>query len=254
MFKKNKLGELERKNKTHINYSDQTKNFHLKHIDFWDNNWNIHSLSTIHRETISRILYYNELYKKIIGITGSILEFGVQWGATLSQLISLRAIYEPYNHRRHIYGFDTFEGFVNTNIVKDGNYLKDGDYKVIKNYETELENLLKHHENNCPVSQIRKFTLIKGDVTKTAKKWAKDNPHAVVAMAIFDMDIYKPTKEALLAIKPKLAKGSLLVFDELNCHEFSGETIAVNEVFGLNNLKLHHDPHQPSRAWAIWGE
>ena len=61
-------------------------------------------------------------------------------GATLSQLISLRAIHEPYNHRRHIYGFDTFKGFVNTDKIKDGKHLNDGDYKVNKNYETKLEN------------------------------------------------------------------------------------------------------------------
>ena len=73
-------------------------------------------------------------------------------------------------------------------------------------------------------------------------------------MAIFDMDIYKPTKEALKAIKPKLIKGSLLVFDELNCSEFPGETKALAEVLELNNLKLNHYSHQPSCAWAIWGD
>ena len=39
-------------------------------------------------------------------------------------------------------------------------------------------------------------------------------------MAIFDMDIYKPTKDALNAIKSRFTKGSVLVFDELNCKEF----------------------------------
>jgi hypothetical protein len=49
-------------------------------------------------------------------------------------------------------------------------------------------------------------------------------------MAIFDMDIYKPTKDVLEKIIPRLVKGSLLVFDELNFKAFPGETIAVNEV------------------------
>ena len=49
-------------------------------------------------------------------------------------------------------------------------------------------------------------------------------------------------------------KGSVLIFDELNCKEFPGETEALNEVLGLNKIKLNHYPHQPSRAWAIWGE
>lgn len=254
MFKKNKFKELKRKNKNYSDYSLNTKKFHLDHFHLWEDSWNIHSLSTIHRETISRLLYYNDLYKKIVGVAGCILEFGVQWGATLSQLISLRAIYEPYNHRRHIYGFDTFEGFASTHKLKDGGHLKKGDYKVKKNYQNDLENLLRLHESNCPIPQIKKFTLIKGDVSETANTWVKENPHAIIAMAIFDMDVYAPTKKALEAIKPKLVKGSLLIFDELNCQEFPGETLAVDEVLGLNNLKLRHDPNQPSRAWAIWGD
>jgi hypothetical protein len=72
--------------------------------------WNIHSLVTLKRQSLSRILYYNNLYQKIIDIPGVICEFGVQWGATLAQLINLRGMYEPFNHGRKIFGFDTFEG------------------------------------------------------------------------------------------------------------------------------------------------
>ena len=202
---------------------------------------------------MSRILYYNQLYQKIIGVPGCILEFGVQWGATLAQLISLRGIYEPYNYRRHIYGFDTFEGLANTDKLKDGNQLDDGDYQVYKGYEDKLEEILKLHEQNCPISHIKKFSLIKGDASLTSKEWVKNNPHAIVSMAIFDMDIYKPTKDTLKTIKPKLAKGSLLVFDELNCKQFPGETKALDEVLKINNLKLHFYPHQPNCV-TIWGE
>ena len=230
------------------------KQFHLSHIKKWGASWNQHSLITFQRQSVSRILYYNQLYQKIIGVPGCILEFGVQWGATLAQLISLRGIYEPYNYRRHIYGFDTFEGLTNTDKSKDGNHLDDGDYQVYKGYEDKLEEILKLHEQNCPISHIKKFSLIKGDASLTSKKWVKNNPHAIISMAIFDMDIYKPTKDTIRAIKPKLTKGSLLVFDELNCQQFPGETKALDEVLKINNLKLQFYPHQPNCAWAIWGD
>lgn len=233
---------------------EELKKFHLKYIEKYGFNWNGQSITTLRRQSISRILYYNQLYQKIIGKAGCILEFGVQWGATLSQLISLRGIYEPYNHTRHIFGFDTFKGFVNSDKIKDGSNHEDGDYTVAKDYELDLEKILKLHEQNCPLSHIQKFSLIKGDASITSKKWVDENPHAIVAMAIFDMDIYKPTRDALEAIKPKLAKGSVLVFDELNEPLWPGETEALNEVLKLNNLRLHHDPHQPGCAWAIWGE
>ena len=159
MFHKNKNKELKRKNNYTSTYSQEIKDFQLSNLDNWGDSWNLHSLVTLQRESISRILYYDKLYQKIVGVPGCILEFGVQWGATLSQLISLRAIHEPYNHRRHIYGFDTFKGFVNTDKIKDGKHLNDGDYKVDKNYETKLEKLLNLHESNCPLPQIKNFLL-----------------------------------------------------------------------------------------------
>lgn len=85
---------------------------------------------------------------------GRILEFGVQWGATLAQLISLRGVYQPHNHVRHIYGFDSFERFVSTGKVKDGSHLNDVDYCVVADYESSLEELLKIHESNCPISHM----------------------------------------------------------------------------------------------------
>jgi hypothetical protein len=96
--------------------------------------------------------------------------------------------------------------------------------------------------------------LIKGDASDSVPNWINENPHAIVAMAIFDMDIYKPTRNALEAILPRLTKGSILVFDELNCPEFPGETEALNDVLGLNNLRLNHFAHQPTCAWAVWGD
>lgn len=253
-FKKNKYKETNIRNENEIKTFDQLKRYHLAHIDKWGESWNSNSLVTLQRQSISRLLYYDNLYKKIIGAPGCILEFGVQWGATLAQLTSLRGIYEPYNYTRHIYGFDTFEGFVNTSEEKDGAHLDDGDYRTFNGYENELEDILILHEANCPLSHIQKFSLIKGDASVTSKKWVADNPHALVAMAIFDMDIYQPTKDALESIKPRLFKGSILVFDELNDPRFPGETEAFYEVLDLNGIKLQHYPHQPNCAWAVWGE
>jgi hypothetical protein len=122
------------------------------------------------------------------------------------------------------------------------------------NYEVTLDEILSIHEMFCPISHIKKYELIKGDASQTFVTWLENNPHAIVSMAIFDMDVYKPTKDVLQKIIPRLTKGSLLVFDELNCQHFPGETTAVQEVLGLNNLKLHRHPHQSYCAWAIYGE
>lgn len=214
-------------------------------------NWNMHNTVALRRQCLSRILYYAEIYKLIVEIPGVICEFGVQWGATLVQLINLRGMFEPFNHSRKIFGFDTFEGFVDVH-EKDGEYSSVGDYATSEHYEEILERLLTIHESFCPIPHMKKFELIKGDASQTIDTWLEDNPHAVIAMAIFDMDVYRPTKEVLQKIKPRLTKGSLLVFDELNCSFFPGETRAVDEVFGLNNLALRRNPHQPFCSWAVF--
>ncbi len=213
--------------------------------------WHKHSMNTMRVEAASRFIYYQELYQKIIGVPGVICEFGVQFGATLSTLTNLRAIYEPFNHNRFIYGFDTFEGLRNTSSL-DGNLANDGDYAVTSGFEIILEEILTLLEAESPMNHIKKFELIKGDATKTVDRWLEKNPHAIISMCIFDMDIYTPTKCVLEKIIPRLTKGSLLVFDELNYSAFPGETIAVDEVLGLNKIRLQRTPLQAHAAWCIW--
>lgn len=220
---------------------------------FGDGCWNKHSMVTMNVGALSKILYLNDLYKKIIDVPGVICEFGVQWGTTLTQLINLRSIYEPFNSSRTIYGFDTFEGFTNIH-TKDGELPKENDLYTLNNYEKILEDILKTIESFPPLSHQKKFELIKGDATHTIDTWLEGNPHAIISMAIFDMDLYTPTKEVLKKILPRLIKGSVLVFDELNCKHFPGETIAVAEQLGLNNLRLRKNQFQPFGAWAIYGE
>ncbi len=219
----------------------------------YGNHWNIHNLVTLKRQSLSRIIYYNTLYQKIIDVPGVICEFGVQWGATLVQLINLRGMYEPFNFSRKIIGFDTFEGFPSVD-QKDGGFSSVGDYATPAGYEETLDDILSIHESFSPVPHVKKFELVKGDACATVPTWLEQNPHAIVSMAIFDMDVYKPTKDVLQSILPRLTKGSLLVFDELNCQHFPGETAAVHEVLGLNNISLKRSPHQPYCAWAVFGE
>ncbi len=214
--------------------------------------WNYHSLVFMKRQVLSRILYLDQLYRNIIDVPGVICEFGVHWGATIAALINLRGIHEPFNHSRKIHGFDTFSGFVDIDSA-DGGFSSEGDYSTTAGYEAELTRLLSLHESFSPIPQIEKFELVKGDVSITLPLWLEANPHAIVSLALFDMDIYKPTKAALEAILPRLVKGSILVFDELNCPHFPGETKAVQEVLGLNNIRLKRFPHQPYCAWAEFG-
>ena len=205
---------------------------------------------TLTRQSVSRVLYFDHLYRQLVGTPGVICEFGVQWGAGMSLLMSLRGIYEPYNYSRRIVGFDTFAGFPDVDLL-DGPSAIAGDYAVSEGYEDILSRVLEIHERMSPVPHIRKFELVKGDASLTIDFWLEENPEAIIGMAIFDMDLYAPTKSVLERILPRLTKGSILVFDEVNSPTFPGETVALMEVMGLNNLRLRHFPHQPNCAYAI---
>ncbi|MBI5395918.1 MAG: crotonobetainyl-CoA--carnitine CoA-transferase [Verrucomicrobia bacterium] len=194
-------------------------------------------------KALSRILFFYEIYKKIVGTHGVIMEFGVRWGQTLSLMAALRGIFEPFNRHRKIIGFDTFAGFKGVS-EKDGKLGKiaDGHFTVGASYDQQLAQILALQEALNPIAHLKKYELVKGDACETIPRYLKEHPETIVSLAVLDFDIYKPTKAALEAIKPHLMRGSILVFDELCDDIFPGETTALQEVFGLNNVRIQRMP------------
>jgi hypothetical protein len=118
----------------------------------------------------------------------------------------------------------------------------DGSFSVSKDYEIYLEKLLSLGDSLNPIPHLKKFELVKGDALKTVSEYFRRHPETIVSLAIFDFDIYQPTKAALETVKPHLMKGSVLVFDELCDDIFPGETLALAEVLGLNNVRVQRMP------------
>jgi hypothetical protein len=207
----------------------------------------------LNRQLLSRIIYMQQLYSKIIDVPGVVMEFGVRWGQNLALFEVLRGIYEPYNYTRKVIGFDTFEGFVGTGAEDgDAELVEEGAYSVTPGYEQYLARLLDYHEKDCPVAHIKKHELVKGDAGTTIRKYLADNPETIISLAHFNMDIYKPTMECLEALKERCVKGSIIAFDELNCPHFPGETLALHKVFGLNNCRLVRDRYNPYPAYFVF--
>ena len=194
-------------------------------------------------KTLARILFFYEIYKKILYTHGIVVEFGVRWGQTLSIMSALRGILEPFNRHRKILGLDTFTGI--KGLAKEDGKLcqcSDGSFSVTPDFEHYLDKILFMQEQLNPMSHLKRYELVKGDAVKTVPRYLKRHPETIISLAIFDFDIYMPTKAALEAIKPHLCKGSILVFDELCDDIFPGETIALSETFGLNNLRIQRLP------------
>lgn len=75
-----------------------------------------------------------------------------------------------------------------------------------------------------------------GDATKMIQSFIKETPHLLVSLLYLVFDIYEPTKVALREIMPRVIKGGVVAFDELNCAEFAGETRALLEEMDLREL------------------
>lgn len=190
-------------------------------------------------KNLSRIFFMNHIYKKIVKIPGAVIDMGTRFGNNVALFSIFRSIYEPFHRHRKIIGFDTFDGFPYiTNEDGDSDLMQKGNLKVGEGYYDYLNNLMACKELNEPLSHIKKYSLIKGDAIVELKKYLSNNPQTIIALVYFDFDLYKPTKECLEIIKPYVTKGSVLAFDELNDDDSPGETLALRESFGLNNIRL----------------
>ena len=204
------------------------------------------------RRAISRILFLNEIYQRVIGIHGSIFELGVRYGPNLALFSSLRGIHEPLNANRKIVGFDTFTGFPDVARGRDAAGAKRGDFAVPNQYEKYLEHVLGLQEAMGPLENLRRFELVKGDATRTLDAYLKRHPETVIALAYFDLDLYRPTKECLKRILPHLNSGAVVAFDEVNVADFPGETLAFREVLGGGRFTLIHSPFRASAAYLVY--
>ena len=209
----------------------------------------------VKRQNLTRFIALYEIYKRILPIKGSIVECGVFRGFGVMTWAKLTSILEPVNLTRRIYGFDSFRGFRSlskhdkTNLKKD---LKNGD--LYSDSEKEILELSKIHDSTRFLGHIPKVNLIKGDATKTIVKFMKDNPHLLISLLFLDFDLYKPTKIALKNFLPRMPKGSIIAFDELDNPLWPGETQAMLEECGAKNLKIQRLEFDPYIGFAVMGE
>jgi len=205
----------------------------------------------VRRQHLKRFLAMYEVFKIVLPIKGSVVECGVFRGFGLMTWAKLSTILEPENLTRRIYGFDTFRGFPQV-TEKDQNTLApaaSGDLSA-ESYE-ELSQLIQQYDHDRFLGHIPKVELVKGDLTKTIPEFLKSHPHLVVSLLFLDCDLYEPTKAAIEAFLPRMPKGAVLAFDELDNPIWPGETLGLLDTLGIRHLRLRRLEWDPYIGYAV---
>ena len=205
----------------------------------------------VKRQNLTRLFALYEIFKKILPVKGSIIECGVFRGFGLMAWAKMSAILEPVNLTRRIYGFDTFEGFTSISDHDKSKYREIKSSDLSSDSFKELNELIKIYDSNRFLGHINKTSIINGDVAKTIPEFIKKNKHLVVSLLFLDFDVFAPTKVAIENFYPRMPKGAIIAFDELDNPIWPGETLALLETVGINKLKIERFDFDPYIGYAV---
>jgi Macrocin-O-methyltransferase (TylF) len=208
----------------------------------------------VRRQHLKRFLAFYELFKLVLPLKGSVVECGIFRGFGVMAWAKLSAMLEPENLTRRIYGFDTFEGFPVVSS-QDRNHIHDPAIgELYADSYHELEQLICEFDRDRFLGHISKVELIKGDMAETIPSFLESHGHLLISLLYMDCDLYQPTKIALSHFLPRMSKGAVIAFDELDNPLWPGETQAMLDAVGADKLRLRRLEWDPYIAFAIIGD
>jgi len=186
----------------------------------------------ISTQTLERFLYFERMFKLILGIDGDIVECGVGEGKTF---LFLAFLTNKEGTKRNLWGFDSFEGFpeptIEDNSFRDPKkgQLKKSTVKTVKD-RLEREGIDEDFRKN-------RTHIIKGFFDKSLDLYKGNR----IALLHLDVDLYQSYKCTLEKLFPRIVKGGIVLFDEYNSQKFPGATKAINEYFSPKGIKILRD-------------
>lgn len=194
---------------------------------------------------LGKLLGQYEVYKKIVGLPGAIVECGVFKGVSLIRFATFRHALETAESRK-IIGFDAFGDFPTNGLTRSddmefaathdeksgGGGISDRDLTVIFN--------TKGFEN---------FDLVKGNVIETIEPYLSRNPHLRIALLHLDMDVYAPTTAALGYLYERVVPGGIIMIDDYGT--VSGATDAVDQFIDGRGLIIEKSPYYQVPAFIV---
>lgn len=187
-------------------------------------------------DRFTKLLSRYELYKRVKGIPGDLVECGVFKGQGLLYWAKLIQIFNPLSVRKVI-GFDTFGGVpssVRGEKDRAGSASFHGYDQVPEQVEAKAASLGLGH----------RIEVVAGDATLTIPEYVRTRPGFRIALLNLDFDVYEPTLVALEALYDRVVGGGLVLLDEYAVHNW-GESDAVDRVLKGRGVVLKSIP------WAL---
>lgn len=187
-------------------------------------------------DRIGKFVTHLDLFRRVSGISGEIVECGVFKGASLSRFIKFRSLLGNVDSKK-IIGFDTFGEFPEADFDLDRKQ-RDAFVGAAGSKSIEREELITYLEKTGLYKNVE---LIKGDVRETLPQYIKDYPSLRISLLHIDVDLFEPTKACLHYLYPLVSKGGIVVLDDYGA--FPGANKAVEEFFAGQKVRFQKLPY-----------
>ena len=155
----------------------------------------------IHNNEKHSVLKKFLFYKKIEGVEGDYLEFGVYEGTSLKGASTYWKKISGGDSKMRFFGFDSFTGM---------NPQKGDDHPFYTTFDFSTEfQIIKKRFKNLP--SVR---LVPGFFNKTLSDGPKKYGIKKVSMALVDCDLYSSAKQTFKFLEGVVQKGTILILDD----------------------------------------
>ena len=167
------------------------------------------------RDVFNKLYSRIQFYEMTRHLNGDIVECGVFKGSGLLTWLKILDMHEPRSIKR-VVGFDFFDpGFVQTLENTNDKIMMEQVFTRVKNLDFKdvshqgVTNTIKsaNFDNG-------KFELVAGDVSETSREYVKKKPGFRISILYIDLDLEKPTYDALKNFWDNIVPGGVIVLDE----------------------------------------
>lgn len=188
-------------------------------------------------KVLSKLTARTLLFDMVKNVPGDIVECGVFKGSGILSWLKLKKILAP-NSFKKVIGFDFFdsETLINSLSGKDkeamNSLFEDRNFKFDNKFIKFLnDKIISAGFSECD------FELISGDVSKTTSDFVNKRPGAKISLLYLDVDLEKPTYDAMKNLWHRVSNGGIIVLDEYGYHQWS-ESLGVDRFCKEYNLEI----------------